>query len=139
MVPKPSWILDLISQKIGFDIADDIPDEHEEDAEFVSEQVTLPLKSGAREGTFTGWKRNGAYNGRGVFTSKDQMLFIEGRWANGQQHGIGWKFERYKTDDACILGHWKFGGYSSDMTYFDNNGLGTIKAYNDKRRGWVTL
>ena len=140
LLQKPEWILNLISQKIGFDIADDIPDEHEEDAEFVIEQdATLPLKSGALKGKYTGWKRKGEFNGRGVFTSNDLKLLIEGRWRDGKQHGIGWKFERFPKDDECTMGHWSYGRFTTGMMYFDNSEQSTIKCYNDRIAEWETL
>ena len=140
LLRKPDWILNLISQKIGFDIADDIPDEHEEDAEFVTDRtMSLALISGAVEGRYTGWMLKGRLNGRGFFWSTSKNMLIEGRWKDGKQQGLGWKFEHLNGYGSCILGHWKEGHYTNGMDYFSDRGKGDIKSYNQRKADWITL
>ena len=140
LLKKPGWVQNLISQKIGFDIADDIPDEHEEDAEFVFEQaLTLALKSGALDGLYTGWRWKGKLHGRGFFWSKDKKVLIEGRWRDGKQYGIGWKFEQLKAFDDCIMGYWKDGEYSNGMSYFKSKGEDPLKCFNVDLKSWIKL
>ena len=106
IVPYTEAHLKLL-QVIGSDIADDIPDEHEEDAEFVISRSGKDRYGD--QGRYTGWMRNGKMNGRGTFildgdgdrfdsTWKDDMMHGTGRWMGGDGS--------WATQGACANDDW---------------------------------
>ena len=99
--PKFKKILELI----GFDIADDIPDEHEEDTEFVISHRSEDADG--TEGVYTGWMKKNLMHGRGTMLF-DSGYRYDGMWKSGRFHGRG----RFLWYD----------GSSATQSTYDNNG-----------------
>ena len=120
IVPYSEALKKLI-KKIGVDIADDIPDEHEEDAEFVISQED----EGEEGGKYTGWMRNGKKHGRGTLvgyyiSSDDLSRRYDGLWRKGKREGKG----REVTEDGSLAceGIWKNNDITEGMMNYDIDG-----------------
>ena len=93
-------------EKIGFDIADDIPDEHEEDAEFV---ISRSVEYRFGTGKYTGWMRNGLMNGKGTFIADENGDRFDSLWKDSLMHGTGrfmWGNGIWAEQGACADDTW---------------------------------
>ena len=111
-------------QVIGFDIADDIPDEHEEDAEFV---ISRTVEYRGRKGQYTGWMKNGNMEGKGTLIYGDGSYSwrYDGLWKAGKSQGMG----RDMRDDGegAYQGVFSNDTFTNGMSAFDIHGK--IKKY----------
>ena len=100
-------------EKIGFDIADQIPDEHEADAEFV---IARDMKHWGSGGKYTGWIRNGQMNGKGTFANDINGGRFDGIWKDGLMQGTG----RFM---------WYDGWYAEQATFANSKPLKPVTRY----------
>ena len=94
-----SYAEQKVVNKLVVDIADDIPDEHEEDAEFVTAR-TVEYGSG---GEYTGWMWKEKMHGRGTlrYVWGGQSRY-DGLWKNGGREGVG----RDMCSEYALQGVW---------------------------------
>lgn len=97
----------LIREIIGFDFADDIPDEHDEGSEFVVNRAVKYLK--ADYTSYSGWMKNGKMNGRGTLLYEGELPIERGP---GRRYS-----QRYD-------GIWRNGVMQGKGRYMDSNGTG---------------
>ena len=116
LVPYSEVHLKLL-KVIGSDIADDIPDEHEEDAEFVISRNAEEVNG--YKGKYTGWMRKGLLHGRGTFIDVDGDR-SDGTWKDGMMNGTG----RFMKCDGSRAwqGNYANGKTSSPMLEYRING-----------------
>ena len=124
----------FISKYIGFDITDEIPDEHEEDSEFVINQTLSYGKD--TKACYKGWMKNGMMHGRGTLLCDytEHEYRYDGMWKYGKKHGKGREMPSYTI--TAYQGVFENGSENVEgMTYYDN--YGTVNKFTNG--GWKTI
>ena len=121
IVPYSEGMKKMIG-KIGRDVTDDIQDEHEENAEFVSgKQVEYDRDKNAR---YTGWVWKGTMHGRGTLQYEygGNPMRYDGLWRFGSTHGKG-RLIHDKGNYAC-QGEWENDDKETEgMMWYYSSGL----------------
>ena len=117
IVPYTEAELKLL-KLIGRDMADDIPDQHEKEAEFV---ISRSVQYDGYEGKYTGWMLQGKMHGKGRLVSKMWGgSRYDGLWKDHTMHGKG-RLMRYNGAYA-YQGMWANDKRSSPMTEYFASG-----------------
>ena len=117
-------------QTIGFDIFDEIPDEHEADSEFVQSRRMQDARGS--EGTYTGCMRGNKMHGKGTMLFDDGAR-CDGLWNSGKLHGKGRNI--WSSGASARQGIWDNDSTTEGMmSYFVN---GRVEKYTNGR--WVKV
>lgn len=128
-------VKNMIRDHIGYDFADEIPDEHEDHAEFVTCRTLT--HDGDKNALYTGWMKNDKMHGRGTCLYKTGGLGFkyryDGIWRNHKFHGKG----RYMRDDGEYAEQGVFADDFATEGMREYWKIGTVKEY--RNGNWVYI